>query len=80
MKQNYYSLCTRPESIDDGLSAKSNYLDKMYPVELEMKDTTGSNVSASYLDLLGQLHIFMNPSKKPHYPHDQIWLNVNENF
>ena len=34
----------------------------MYPVELEIKDTTESNTSASYLDLLlstereGQLH------------------------
>ena len=29
-----------------------NYLDQMYPVELEIKDTTESNTSASYLDLL----------------------------
>ena len=39
-----------------------NYLGQMYPVELEIKDTTESNTSASYLDLLlsigkdGQLH------------------------
>ena len=39
-----------------------NYLGQMYPVELEIKDTTESNASASYLDLLlsigrhGQLH------------------------
>ena len=39
-----------------------NYLDQMYPVELEIKETTESNISASYLDLLlsigrdGQLH------------------------
>ena len=39
-----------------------NYLDQMYLVELEIKDTTESNTSASYLDLLlsiskdGQLH------------------------
>ena len=39
-----------------------NYLSQMYPVELEIKDTTESNTSASYLDLLlsigrdGQLH------------------------
>ena len=38
------------------------YLGRMYPVELEIKDTTESNTSASYLDLLlsigrdGQLH------------------------
>ena len=39
-----------------------NYLHQMYPAELEIKDTTGSITSASYLDLLlsigrdGQLH------------------------
>ena len=52
--------------IDDVLSINNpefeNYLGQMYPVELEIKDTTGSNTSASYLDLLlsigrdGQLH------------------------
>ena len=52
--------------IDDVLSINSpefkNYLGQMYPVELEIKDTTESNTSASYLDLLlsigrdGQLH------------------------
>ena len=52
--------------IDDVLSINNtefeNYLVKMYPVELEIKDTTESNTSASYLDLLlsigrdGQLH------------------------
>ena len=29
-----------------------NNLGKMYPVEVEIKDTTESNTSASYLDLL----------------------------
>ena len=39
-----------------------NYLGQMYPAELEIKDTTESTTSASYLDLLlsigrdGQLH------------------------
>ena len=39
-----------------------NYLGQMYPAELEIKDTTESNTSASYLYLLlsigkdGQLH------------------------
>ena len=52
--------------IDDVLSINNpefeNYLCQMYPVELEIKDTTESNTSASYLDLLlsigrdGQLH------------------------
>ena len=42
--------------IDDVLSINNpdfdNYLGQMYPAELEMKDTTESNTSASYLDLL----------------------------
>ena len=52
--------------IDDVLSINNtefeNYLGHMYPIELEIKDTTESNTSASYLDLLlsvgrdGQLH------------------------
>ena len=52
--------------IDDVLSINNpdfeNYLDQMYPPELEIKDTTESNTFASYLDLLlsigrdGQLH------------------------
>ena len=52
--------------IDEVLSINNqefeNYLGQMYPVELEIKDTTESNTSASYLDLLlslgrdGQLH------------------------
>ena len=32
--------------------AFENYLGQMYPVKLEIKDTTESNTSASYLDLL----------------------------
>ena len=53
--------------IDDVLSINNpefeNYLGQMYPVELEIKDMTKSNTSASYLDLLlsigrdGKLHI-----------------------
>ena len=53
-------------SIDDVLSMINpefeNYLVQMYPVELEIKDTTERHTSASYLDLLlsigrdGQLH------------------------
>ena len=52
--------------IDDVLSINNpefdEYLVHMYAVELEIKDTTESNISASYLDLLlsigrgGQLH------------------------
>ena len=53
--------------IDDVLSINNpdfdKYLGQMYPAELEIKDTTDSNTSASYLDLLlsiesgGQLRI-----------------------
>ena len=52
--------------IDDVFSINNqkfeNYLGHMYPVELEIKDTTESNTFTSYLDLLlsigrdGQLH------------------------
>ena len=55
--------------IDDILSINNpdfdNYLGQMYPAELEIKDTTESNTSASYLDLLlsikcdGQLRTFL---------------------
>ena len=42
--------------IDDVLSINNpefeNYLNQMYPAELEIKDTTESTTSASYLDLL----------------------------
>ena len=42
--------------IDDVLSINNpdfdNYLGQMYPAELEIKDTTESNTSASFLDLL----------------------------
>ena len=55
--------------IDDILSINNpefeNYLDQMYPAELEIKETTESTTSASYLDLLlsvwrdGKLHAFI---------------------
>ena len=54
--------------IDDVLSIHNpdfeNYLGQMYPPELEIKDTTESNTSSSFLDLLlsmgrdGQLRAF----------------------
>ena len=65
--------------IDDVLSINNpefeNFLGQMYPVELEIKETTESNTSASYLDLLlsigkdGQLHtsIFDIREKFPHH-------------
>ena len=42
--------------IDDVLSINDNdfhsYVDSIYPNELEIKDTTESSMSASYLDIL----------------------------
>ena len=49
-------------SINNPWPQFENYLGQMYPAELEIKDTTESNISASYLYLLlsigrdGQLH------------------------
>ena len=44
--------------IDDVLSINNrdfgNYFDQIYPPELKIKDTTQSNTSASYLDLLNR--------------------------
>ena len=49
--------------IDDVLSINNldfeNYLGQMYPPELEIKDTTESNTSASYLDLLLSIGIVL---------------------
>ena len=60
------SLIGTSMNIDDVLSIYNpefeNFLGQMYPAELEIKDTTESTISASYLDLLpsigrdGQLH------------------------
>ena len=65
MKQNLNSLCSQPEgnkwhhgSISYiGISIMfvpefEKNLGQMYPVELEIKDATESNTSASYQDLL----------------------------
>ena len=61
--------------IDDVLSINNpdfeDYLGQMYPPELEIKDTTESNASAFYLDLLlsiaigrdGQLHTSLNDKR-----------------
>ena len=77
-KRNSYSHCSQPVGngwhlssilhIDTSMMLSinnpdfENYLGQMYPPEPEIKDTTESNTSASYLDLLlsigrdGQLH------------------------
>ena len=79
-KRNSYKLCSQLEKklssqfnfayryIDNVLSTNNpdfdNYLDQMYPAELEIKDDTESNTSGSYLDVLlsigrdGQLRNF----------------------
>ena len=67
--ENSWRLNFTYRYIDDVLSISNpefeNYLGQMYPVELEIKDTTESNTSASYLDLIlsigrdGQLHTFI---------------------
>ena len=63
IKQNLYILCSQPEEnswhlgwyTDDFLSINNpefeNNLSQMYPIELDIKDTTESNTSASYLEL-----------------------------
>ena len=47
--------------IDDVLSINNpdfeNYLSQMYPADLQIKDMTESNTSASYLDLLLSIEI-----------------------
>ena len=65
--------------IDDVLSINNpdfgHYLGQMYPPELEIKDTTESNTSASYLDLLlsigrdGQLNISFYDKRDDFYFH-----------
>ena len=67
--------------MDDVLSISNpdfeNYLGQMYPAELEIKDTTESNASASYLSLLlsigryGQLRTSLNDKRDDFW----IWLH-----
>ena len=55
-KQWAFQFNFKYQYIDDVLSIKNtdshNYLGQKYTAELEIKDTTESNTSASYLDLL----------------------------
>ena len=70
--------------IDDVLSINNpdfeNYLGQMYPAELEVKDTTESITSASYLDLLpsiesdGQLRTSLNDKR------DDFNFHIKKNF
>ena len=61
--------------IDDVLSINNpdfeNFLGQMYPAELEIKDTTESNTSASYLDWL--LSIDREWRSAAHFPLRQTW-------
>ena len=76
--------------IDDGLSINNpefeNYLGQMYPVELEIKDTTESNTSASYLDLLlsigrdGQLHTYIYDKRDDFNFHITNFLFLSSNI
>ena len=69
--------------IDEVLSINNpefeNYLGQMYPVELDIKDTTESNISASYLDLLlsigrdRQLHISIYDKRDDFHFHITIF-------
>ena len=70
--------------IDDVLSINNpdfeNYLGHMYPAELEIKDTTESNTSASYLDLLlsiesdGQLRTSLYDKRDIQLPYHKLSL------
>ena len=53
-----------------------NYLRKMYPPELEIKDTTESNTSASYLDLL--LSIGMDGQLQTGIPRGTLVIVIQE--
>jgi hypothetical protein len=57
MKQNSFkNFNSAVRYINDVLSINDDrfhsYVDSIYPSELEIKDTTGSSTSASYLDVL----------------------------
>ena len=76
--------------IDDVLSINNpefeNYLGQMYPVELEIKGTTESNTSASYLDLLlsigrdGQLHTSIYDKRDDFNFHITIFSFLSSNI
>ena len=63
-----------------------NYLGQIYPAELEIKDTTKSNSSASYLDLLlsiesdGQLHTSLYDKRDDFNFHITNFLFLSSNF
>ena len=76
--------------IDDVLSINNphfeNYLGQMYPAELEIKNTTESNTSASYLDLLlsigrdGQLQISLYDKRDDFNFHITNFLFLSSNI
>ena len=76
--------------IDDVLSINNpdfeNYIGHMYPPELEIVDTTESNTSASYLDLLlsigrdGQLHTSLYDTRDDFNFHITNFLFLSSNI
>ena len=76
--------------IDDVLSINNpefeNYLGKMYPTELKIKDTTESTTSASYLDLLmsirreGQLYTSIHDKRDDFIFHITKFLFLSSNI
>ena len=69
--------------IDDVLSINNpdfeNYLGQMYPAELEVKDTTESNTSASYLDLLLRSRVTVS-CELPFTTNVTIWTSISQTF
>ena len=63
--------------IDDVLSINNpdfeNYMGQMYPAELEIKDTTESNTSASYLDLPLRSRVTVSCELRKGIPLRQTW-------
>ena len=55
-----------------------NYPDQSYPAELEIKDTTESNTSASFLDLL--LSMVMDRQLRTSLPNMTISTSISQTF
>ena len=69
--------------IDDVLSINNpdfeNYLGQMYPAELEIKDTTESNTSASFLDYSCRLRVTVS-SALPFTTNVTISTSISQTF
>lgn len=53
-----------------------SYFDSIYPSELEIKDTTESESSVSYLDILLEKDINGNLTTKLHYKRDNFNISI----